>query len=100
VTSPTNLAPQPKLVTSKAELKKQTATEAQARQAAEKAAQAQAKEPVAVKNISVMQPIESPAFPISADKAQRLQQLLQKYRVDEITPEQYHRERAKILAEP
>jgi hypothetical protein len=44
--------------------------------------------------------VQPPALPISADKQQRLEALLQKYRADQITPEQYHAERAKILAEP
>ena len=42
----------------------------------------------------------SPESPLSADKQQRLAELLKKYRADEIGPEQYHTERAKILAEP
>ena len=33
-------------------------------------------------------------------KEQKLADLLRKYRNDEITPQQYHTERAKILAEP
>jgi hypothetical protein len=37
-------------------------------------------------------------FPKS--KAQRLAELLEKYRRDEITPAQYHAERARILADP
>jgi hypothetical protein len=43
-------------------------------------------------------PLEGPASPISADKNQRLADLLQKYKSDQITPEEYHAERAKILA--
>jgi hypothetical protein len=45
-------------------------------------------------------PLQSPLPAIGADKEQRLQELLRKYRADQITPEQYHQERAKILAEP
>jgi hypothetical protein len=48
---------------------------------------------------SSFQPLPAPALPISNDKQQRLKDLLSKYRADEITPEQYHQERAKILAE-
>jgi len=48
----------------------------------------------------VFQPLEGPALPISADKQQRLAVLLEKYQADLITPEQYHQQRAKILAEP
>jgi hypothetical protein len=33
-------------------------------------------------------------------KTQRLAELLEKYRRDEITPAEYHGQRAKILAEP
>jgi hypothetical protein len=43
-------------------------------------------------------PLEGPAVPFSADKSQRLADLLQKYKADQITPEEYHTERAKILA--
>jgi hypothetical protein len=44
--------------------------------------------------------MQGPAVPISGDKQQRLAALLQQYRADQITPEQYHQQRAKILAEP
>jgi len=37
---------------------------------------------------------------ITADKEQRLAELLRLYKSDQITPLQYHTERAKILAEP
>jgi hypothetical protein len=41
-----------------------------------------------------------PPAPVSADKVQKLDTLLQQYRADRITPEQYQQERAKILAGP
>jgi hypothetical protein len=41
-----------------------------------------------------------PPAPVSAEKVQKLDSLLQQYRADRITPEQYHQERAKILAGP
>jgi hypothetical protein len=41
-----------------------------------------------------------PPPPVSADKLQKLNILLQQYQADRITPEQYHQERAKILAGP
>ena len=44
--------------------------------------------------------VEVPPPAISAAKAEKLAELLRTYKVDEITPEQYHKERAKILAEP
>ncbi len=45
-------------------------------------------------------PIIAPAIPISMTKEQRLQELLAKYKADQVTPEQYHTQRAAILAEP
>ena len=45
-------------------------------------------------------PIQAPPTAISADKETRLAELLRKYKADEITPEEYHQQRAKILSEP
>jgi hypothetical protein len=45
-------------------------------------------------------PLQGPEMPISADKVQRLHALLDRYKADLITPEQYQAERAKILATP
>lgn len=45
-------------------------------------------------------PIEPPAPTISAAKQQQLQELLQLYQADKISPQDYHDRRAKILAEP
>ena len=45
-------------------------------------------------------PIVAPALPISMTKEARLQALLAKYKADQITPEQYHTQRAAIIAEP
>jgi hypothetical protein len=45
-------------------------------------------------------PLEPPEMPISAAKQQELADLLVRYKADEVTPEQYHAERARILAEP
>lgn len=53
--------------------------------------------PVASKSFP---PLTGPESPLSMDKQQRLAELLRKYRADEITPEQYHAERARILGEP
>lgn len=47
-----------------------------------------------------LKPIEAPALPISADKQARLQALLAKYKADQITPEEYQKQRGEILAEP
>ena len=45
-------------------------------------------------------PIQAPPPAISADKGARLSELLRKYKADEITPEEYHKQRTKILSEP
>jgi hypothetical protein len=47
-----------------------------------------------------LKPIEAPPLPVSAEKQAQLQALLVKYKADEVTPDQYQTERAKILAEP
>jgi hypothetical protein len=41
-----------------------------------------------------------PASPVSASKAGQLKALLEKYKADQITPEEYHQQRAAILAQP
>jgi hypothetical protein len=41
-----------------------------------------------------------PPAPVSSDKVQKLNTLLQQYQADRVTPEQYQQERAKILAGP
>jgi hypothetical protein len=48
----------------------------------------------------MVKPIETPALPIAATKEERLQALLDKYKADQITPAEYHTERAKIIGEP
>jgi len=45
-------------------------------------------------------PLHGPALPVSADQEQRLRNLLQQYKLDLISPEQYQSARAKILAGP
>jgi len=47
-----------------------------------------------------MKPMEAPALPISASKEDQLQALLAKYKADQITPEEYHNQRAALLAQP
>ena len=47
-----------------------------------------------------LKPIVAPPLPISAAKEAQLQGLLERYKTDQITPEQYHTARAKILAGP
>jgi hypothetical protein len=44
--------------------------------------------------------LTGPPSPLPAAKQQKLDELLQQYRADRITPEQYHEQRAKILGEP
>jgi hypothetical protein len=47
-----------------------------------------------------LKPIESPLLPITAAQQAQLQALLAKYKANQITPEEYHRQRAEILAQP
>jgi len=44
--------------------------------------------------------LSGPPTGLSAAKEQKLNELLTQYRQDLITPQQYHEQRAKILAEP
>jgi hypothetical protein len=52
------------------------------------------------KAASAFTPIQAPPPAVSADKQTRLAELLRKYKADQITPEEYHQQRAKILSEP
>lgn len=45
-------------------------------------------------------PIEAPSPPVSAQKVAELQALLAKYMANQVSPEEYHKQRAAILAEP
>ena len=47
-----------------------------------------------------LKPIESPLLPISATQQAQLQALLAKYKANQITPEEYFKQRAEILAQP
>jgi hypothetical protein len=47
-----------------------------------------------------LKPITAPALPIAASKEGKLQALLAKYKADQISPEEYHRQRAEVLAAP
>jgi hypothetical protein len=48
---------------------------------------------------SAYPPLTPPELPISASKQERLQELLKQYKADQITPAEYHAQRAKIIAE-
>jgi hypothetical protein len=52
------------------------------------------------KAASAFTPIQVPPPAVSADKQTRLAELLRKYKADALTPEEYHKQRAKILSEP
>jgi hypothetical protein len=45
-------------------------------------------------------PLSGPPSSLSAVKEQKLNALLEQYRADQLTPQQYHEQRAKILSEP
>jgi hypothetical protein len=55
-------------------------------------------EPGSKKVVLNFPPLPAPPLPISTEKQQKLNALLQRYKVDLISPEQYQTERAKILA--
>jgi hypothetical protein len=57
-----------------------------------------AKSAKAPRSQSDFERIPGPPLPISSDKQAQLEELLRKYKADEITPEQYHAARAKILS--
>ena len=96
-------------------IKKHAEAEAKARKEAEKKAQAEEApkaesqkppaeqsqaQPKSGKKAPALTPIEPAPLPISADKQQRLADLLRQYKADQLSPEQYHQARTKILAEP
>ena len=56
--------------------------------------------PKTLKGPQAFPPLQGPPPAVAGDKAKRLQELLRKYRADQVTPEEYHQQRAKILAEP
>ena len=72
----------------------QTATKPEAKPTTPKVSKSPAK---GTKSIPA---IEGPLPGFSAEKQQRLAELLRAYKADEITPEQYHLQRAKIVNEP
>jgi hypothetical protein len=47
-----------------------------------------------------LKPIEAPSMPVSADIEAQLQELNAKYMANQISPEEYHKRRAEILAKP
>ena len=73
-----------------------TASKSQAKATAEKAP----KKTAAVSGANALTPIQAPPSSLSAEKQQRLAELLSKYRAEQITPEEYHQQRARILSEP
>jgi hypothetical protein len=45
-------------------------------------------------------PTEAPPLPITPEKQAKLDALLIQYKIDQISPAEYHKERAAILAAP
>jgi hypothetical protein len=50
------------------------------------------------KGSSTLEPLKGPPSPLTPEKQSRLKDLLDQYMADQLTPEQYHAQRAKILA--
>ena len=46
------------------------------------------------------EPMVAPPLPIALSKSEKLNRLLNLYKTDQLTPQQYHEQRAAILAEP
>jgi hypothetical protein len=47
-----------------------------------------------------LKPIEAPLLPVTATQQAQLQALLAKYKANQVSPEEYHRQRVEILAQP
>src|SRR5690606_37701013 len=72
--------------------------EAELNAAEAQAKQSRGKKLISVKSATQQAPAE-PQRPLT-EKERKLAELLRRYKADEITPREYHQERAKILAEP
>ena len=87
-----------------ADAKAKAAADAKARAAAEKAAAKAAKKtkpaPAVVEAPVMLTPLEAPASSLPSAKDQALKSLTEQYQADKISAEEYHQQRAKILAEP
>jgi len=81
------------------EAKSQTAMDAKKRAEAEKAAVSAAAVNYPGKEMGLKR-IEAPDLPISASKAEKLHELLVRYKADQISAEEYHSQRAAVLAGP
>jgi hypothetical protein len=74
------------------------AAKLRAKQDAEKAAAKKKAAETTAKAALIPMPV--PVLPIPLSKEEKLNQLLAHYKSDQITPEEYHKQRAAILAEP
>jgi hypothetical protein len=59
---------------------------------------AEKRKEVTRKDPNAFPPLSAPATGLSAEQEQRLADLLEQYKADKLTPDQYHEERAKVLA--
>lgn len=73
-------------------------SEAKAREKAEESAESRKARVAGFNKNPNFPKLEGPPLPITPEKQQQLANLLQKYKADQITPEEYHAERAKILS--
>jgi len=81
--------------------KEQAKAAAQAREEAKQQAAPEApKRAPAAQTTGGFESLQAPPLPVSGSKEARLGELLKQYKADQITPEQYHQRRARILAEP
>jgi hypothetical protein len=96
----TNTAAKPAAVTPAEKTVVMTPVNGETKAQKEAAKKAAAKAALAASANPELKPIVAPASPLSATKELRLQDLLVKYKADQVSPEEYQRQRAAILAEP
>jgi hypothetical protein len=96
----TNTAAKPAVVAPAEKTAVMTPVNGEAKAQKEAAKKAAVKAALAASAAPEMKPIVAPASPISASKEQRLQELLAKYKADQVSPNEYQIQRAAILAEP
>ncbi len=104
VATPANQQPEQPIIT-KTKAKETIKPAAQAKPVVEKASASEKTvekpKPTAKSKLSqAWQPLPAPPTGLSPEKEQQLKLLLDDYKADRLTPEQYHEARAKILAAP
>jgi len=87
-----------KIEESRAAVRRQLAVAQEEEQAAAAQKESDQYVPAPLRGVGNYKQLEGPPSPFTADQQQKLADLLKRYRADDITPEQYHAERAKIIS--